>query len=190
LKLLRPICASLGARATLQEVDTADHSFHVLKSSGKADAADWLRRVGAATVIGRGALDEQPERTLGPTRWAGAVDCVGGRTLASVLRTLRYGAAVAASGLTGGAELTTTVYPFIVRNVALLGVDTTETPADRRIEVWGRLGGDLRPGDVDALLARTVTLDGVAAALTQILAVEVQGRILVDVAASTRPARR
>ena len=87
-------------------------------------------------MIGRAELDSAPERTLGPERWAGAVDCVGGSTLALVLRTLRYGAAVAASGLTGGTTFESSVYPFIVRNASLIGVDTVSTPIAERRRVW------------------------------------------------------
>ena len=133
--------------------------------------------LGAADVIGRDDLDERPDRVLGPEHWAGAVDCVGGDTLARVLQTLRYGAAVAASGLTGGTALQTTVYSFITRDVALLGVDTVRTPigtAPR--QVWDRLATDLPPAHLDDLVAGEVTLDGVDGAIADILAARVRGR--------------
>ena len=123
-------------------------------------------------------------RVLGPEHWAGAVDCVGGETLARILQTLRYGAAVAASGLTGGTALQTTVYSFITRGVALLGVDSVQTPIERRREVWARLATDLRPAHLDDLVAGEVTLDGVAGALADILASRVRGRLLVRVDAT------
>ena len=100
-------------------------------STGKTEAADRLRALGAAEVIGR--LPEDPDakpRPLGRTKWAGAVDCVGGATLADVLSTISYGGAVAASGLTGGPALNTTVMPVILRGVALLGIDSVQ-PGDR-----------------------------------------------------------
>ena len=105
-----------------------------------------MKALGAAEVIGR--LPEDPDakpRPLGKTRWAGAVDCVGGKTLADVLSTMRYGGAVAASGLTGGAALNTTVMPFILRGVALLGIDSVLMPIGPRRELWEKLGGSLRP---------------------------------------------
>ncbi|HXX91775.1 MAG TPA: acryloyl-CoA reductase [Acidimicrobiales bacterium] len=157
----------------------AARGYAVTASTGKADEHEWLRRLGAAEVVGRDEVDEGSGRVLGPERWAGAVDCVGGATLARILRSLRYGAAVAASGLTGGPDLQTTVYPFITRNVALLGVDSVRTPEARRRAVWARLGGEMRPADLGALVAREVDLAGLGAALDDILAARVRGRVLV-----------
>jgi acrylyl-CoA reductase (NADPH) len=153
--------------------------YEVVASSGKEAEEAWLRAIGATRVIGRDDLDLEPGRTLGPELWAGAVDCVGGATLPRVIRTLRYGAAVAASGLTAGTALETTVFPFITRGVALLGVDTVATPADRRRQIWDRLAGDLRPHDAETLVAREIGLDGVAGALDDIMAARVRGRVLV-----------
>ena len=120
--------------------------YQVVASTGKPDAAERLRALGADEVIGR--LPEDPEakpRPLGKTKWAGAVDCVGGATLADVLSTVRYGGAVAASGLTGGAGLQTTVMPFILRGVALLGIDSVLMPIGPRRALWELLGGSLKP---------------------------------------------
>src|SRR5580700_4364894 len=108
----------------------ADRGYEVVASTGKADEHPWLESLGASEVIGRDELDEAAGRVLGPEHWAGAVDCVGGDTLARVVQSLRYGAAVAASGLTGGTDLHTTVYAFITRGVALLGVDSVRTPIE------------------------------------------------------------
>ena len=113
--------------------------YEVVASTGKTDEAPYLAGLGAAEVIGRDELLADPERVLGPERWAGAVDCVGGPTLAAVLRTLRYGAAVAASGLTGGNTFESSVYPFIVRAASLIGVDTVLTPIAERRAVWDEL---------------------------------------------------
>jgi acrylyl-CoA reductase (NADPH) len=157
----------------------AARGYEVVASTGKTDEHPWLRRLGAADVIGRDDIDEAGGRVLGPEHWAGAVDCVGGDTLARVLQSLRYGAAVAASGLTGGTALETTVYAFIARGVALLGVDSVRTPIDRRRAVWARLATDLRPLHLDDLVAREVGLDSVAGALADILAARVRGRIVV-----------
>ena len=156
----------------------AARGYEVVASSGKTDQHPWLERLGASTVIGRD-LDEAGGRVLGPEHWAGAVDCVGGATLAHVLQTLRYGAAVAASGLTGGSALQTTVFAFITRGVALLGVDSVQTPVERRRAVWARLATDLRPAHLDDLVAGEVTLEGVAGALADIVASRVHGRLLV-----------
>ncbi len=156
--------------------------YEVTASTGKPHEAAWLLDLGASKVVGRDDLDAAPGRTLGPGRWAGAVDCVGGRTLALVLRDLAYGGAVAASGLTGGPTLETTVYPFITRAVALLGVDSVAVDEQRRRAVWQRLGDrdDLHPGDLERFVDRQVGLDGVHEAIDDVLAARVRGRVLVE----------
>lgn len=128
----------------------AGRGYEVVASTGKPDARAWLRELGAAEVLDRDAVLGDPDRPLERQRWAGAVDCVGGAALAGILRSLRIGGAVAASGLTGGSTLATTVFPFILRGVALLGVDSVNTPAALRADVWRRLAGDLRPAGIDA----------------------------------------
>ena len=120
--------------------------YETVASTGKADAEDRLKALGAAEVIPRLPADPDAKpRALGKTRWAGAVDCVGGATLADVLSTMSYGGAVAASGLTGGPALNTTVMPFILRGVALLGMDSVMMPIGPRRELWALLGGSLKP---------------------------------------------
>ena len=152
----------------------------VVASTGKSAEAAWLEGLGASAVVGRDDLDDAPGRVLGTERWAGAVDCVGGQTLARVLRSLRYGAAVAASGLTGGSELTTTVFPFITRDVALLGVDSVATATRRRAAVWAELAAAVEAGlDLEAFVAGEVGLDGLDDALDDVLGARVRGRILV-----------
>ena len=155
--------------------------YEVVASTGKADEHPWLESLGASEVIGRDELDEAGGRVLGPEHWAGAVDCVGGDTLGRVVQSLRYGAAVAASGLTGGTDLHTTVYGFITRGVALLGVDSVRTPIERRREMWTRLATDLRPARLEDLVAGEVALQDVPTALADILASRVRGRLLVRV---------
>ena len=157
----------------------ATRGYEVVASTGKAAEAAYLRGLGASEVIERGDLLEPSGRTLGPERWAAAVDCVGGPTLAAVLRTLRYGAAVAASGLTGGASFESTVYPFIVRDATLIGVDTVLTPIDERRRVWGEMATAFPPGLVEDMVRETVGLDGLAPALDRIVAGGARGRTLV-----------
>lgn len=152
--------------------------YEVAASTGKADAADWLRELGATEIVDREALVAEADRPLARQRWAGAVDSVGGATLAATLPSVRYGGAVAATGLTGGPGLKTTVLPFILRAVALLGIDSVELGIERRREVWGRLAGDLRP-DLDRLAAAEIGLADVPAALERIFAGGMRGRTLV-----------
>ena len=156
--------------------------YEVVASTGKPDAADRLKALGAADVIGR--LPEDPDakpRPLGKTRWAGGVDCVGGNTLADVLSTVRYGGAVAASGLTGGAGLNTTVLPFILRGVALLGIDSVLMPIGPRRELWEKLGSSLRPQHLSAI-SNDVDVKDVAGVLDEIHAGRYSGRAVVRVA--------
>jgi acrylyl-CoA reductase (NADPH) len=157
----------------------AARGYEVVASTGRTAERDYLIGLGAAEVIGRDDLVVAPDRTLGPERWAGAVDCVGGATLSAVLRTLRYGGAVAASGLTGGNTFESSVYPFIVRDVALLGIDTVLTPMEERRSVWDGLATGLSPEVIDALVDGEVELSGLAPVLDDILAGRVRGRMLV-----------
>ncbi len=180
------VTGASGGVGSLAVAMLAARGYDVVASAGKAAQHSWLQALGASEVVGRD-LELDPQRTLGPPRWAGAVDCVGGATLHQVLRTLRYGAAVAASGLTGGAALETTVYPFIVRNVALLGIDTVQTPPERRRPVWDRLAHDLRPNDLATLVDREVSLQTVGPALDDIVAGRVRGRIVVRVEGGASP---
>ena len=152
--------------------------YEVVASSGKPDAADYLRSLGASDVIDRAEFSEESRRPLESTRWAGAVDCVGGVTLANVLKQVQYGGSVAASGLTGGPGLPTTVLPFILRGVNLLGIDSVEMDIERRRAAWGRIAADLKPSNLDAI-GHDVTLDDLDGVLTDILAGKARGRSVV-----------
>lgn len=157
--------------------------YQVVASTGKPEAAELLTRLGAAEVIGRLPADpEAKPRPLAKARWAGAVDCVGGATLADVLSTLDYAGAVAASGLTGGAALHTTVMPFILRGVALLGIDSVQLPIGARRALWERLGGPLKPPRLEHLV-HEVDLDDVLAVVDQVRAGAFTGRAVVRVGA-------
>ena len=158
----------------------AARGFSVTAVTVKADAADWLRTLGAADVVDRAALGD-PKRPLQKETWSAAVDSVGGETLAAVLASLRYGAAVAASGNAGGVALPTTVFPFILRGISLLGIDSVQCPIGRRRDVWARLGRDLRPPLLDELVADEVGLDDVPAALHRIRGGGNRGRTVVKV---------
>jgi acrylyl-CoA reductase (NADPH) len=156
----------------------AARGYEVVASSSKGDARAWLTSLGAAQVVGR-ADTLASGRSLERERWAAAVDCVGGQTLAYVLSALRYGGAVAASGNTGGPQLATTVFPFILRGVSLLGIDSVNHPLDHRRELWARMAGDLRPQGPDALAEEEVTLDTLESALDKLRHGQARGRTLV-----------
>jgi acrylyl-CoA reductase (NADPH) len=156
--------------------------YAVAASTGREEElGDYLRSLGAATIVARSEL-EQPGRALAAERWAGAIDTVGSQTLASVLAQIRYRGAVAACGLAGGSDLPTTVLPFILRGVSLLGIDSVMCPAELRALAWARLERDLSAERLDAMttvepLARVPALAG------EILAGRLRGRVVIETGA-------
>ena len=152
--------------------------YKVIASTGRPEEEAYLKGLGASEIIARAELAGEP-RMLGKERWAGAVDSVGSKTLANVIAQTSYGGAVAACGLAGGMDLPTSVAPFILRGVSLLGVDSVQMPRPRRIQAWNRLAKDL---DVTKLAAmtHTIPLSGVRQAAEDILAGKVRGRLVVE----------
>ena len=155
--------------------------YNVTAVSGRADAAAYLRELGARQVIGRDALPLDG-RPLEHERWAGAVDVVGGRLLAALLRGMAHDSSVAVCGLAGGAELPTTVLPFILRSVSLLGINSVLVPPARRVVIWARLVRDLPLDRLDRM-TRVVPLGEVTALAETMLAGQVRGRVVVAVEA-------
>ncbi len=154
---------------------------HVVASTGRLENSDDLKALGAAEVIDRNELSENPSRPLLGERWAGCVDAVGGDTLAHVLTEMSYGASVAACGLSGGNGLSTTVIPFLLRGVSLLGIDSVMCPAEHRAVVWGRIADVLDAAKLDDLTTE-VPLAEVTALAPEILAGKVRGRVVVNCA--------
>ena len=154
--------------------------YRVIASTGRPELRDYLTGLGAADLIDRAGLAAKPARPLDSERWAGAVDPVGGTTLATILTQLKYRAGVAACGLAGGSELPATVIPFLLRGVSLLGIDSVMCPRGERIEAWQRLVRDL-PLDRLERIARTLPLSALPQMAPQILQGAVRGRTVVDV---------
>jgi acrylyl-CoA reductase (NADPH) len=154
--------------------------YQVVASTGRSATHDYLRGLGAAAIIDRSQLAKAPERPLGSERWAGAVDAVGGTTLATVLTQMKYLGSVAACGLAGGSDLATTVIPFLLRGVKLLGIDSVMCPMAERQEAWRRLERDLPIEKLDAM-TETVPLGALAELGGRILKGETRGRVVVDV---------
>jgi putative YhdH/YhfP family quinone oxidoreductase len=152
--------------------------YQVVAATGKAHLVDWLKQHGAKEVITRADLDDHSNRPLLSARWAGAVDTVGGNTLASILRATRPYGCVTACGLVGGADLPLTVYPFILRGVTLQGVDTAGITTAYRAELWQRLANDWRLNDLEKL-SYVVPLDGLTEEIARILRGEIAGRVVV-----------
>jgi acrylyl-CoA reductase (NADPH) len=152
---------------------------HVVAATGRPQETPWLRELGAAEVIDRAELTATP-RPLAKERWAGGIDAVGSVTLANVLSMTRYGGAVAACGLAGGMDLPASVAPFILRGVALLGVDSVMCPQKTRREAWRRLGTELDRQSL-AQISGEIDLSGVIEAGRRILDGQVRGRLVVRI---------
>ncbi len=174
------VTGSTGGVGSTAVAILADRGYEVWALTGKQDEHDWLRSLGAVGFLAR---DDCPleGRPLESERWAAAVDAVGAATLPYVLRTLRRGAAVAACGNASGPTLTTTVYPFILRGVALLGMDSVAVPIAERRALWARLATDLRPRALGERVAE-VPLEELDGALDAIVAGEARGRWIVRIA--------
>ena len=157
----------------------AARGYHVVASTGSQASVAWLHAHGATSVIGRDEIADRPDRVLATERWAGAIDCVGGDTLHQILRSLRYGSAVAASGLVASADLATNVYPFITRSVALLGIDAVEASPVTRAATWQLASEVVDRIDVDALVDSEIQLEDLPQALETISKGETRGRVLV-----------
>ena len=157
----------------------ADRGYEVWAVTGKSEEVGRLEALGAAGILTRDEVtaDGKP---LESERWAGAIDAVGAATLPYLLRTLKTGAAVAASGNASGVALSTTVFPFILRGVALLGMDSVNVPIGRRRMIWDRLATDLRPRDLGAH-CQEVTLETLEPALDGIVAGAARGRWVVRI---------
>lgn len=160
----------------------AQVGYTVAASTGKTTEHAYLRQLGATEILTREEVSAESTRPLESERWAGAVDPVGGPTTAYLIRTMKYGASIALSGLTGGNAIATTVYPFILRNVNLLGIDSVYTPMEQRTKTWQRLATDLKPrGLLDSIAVET-DLEGVPTVCADILQGKVRGRTLVRLA--------
>ena len=157
----------------------AGKGWRVIASTGRQAEATYLKTLGADEVIDRATLSA-PGKPLGKERWAVAIDSVGSTTLANVLAQTRYGGAVAACGLAGGMDLPASVAPFILRGVALLGVDSVQCPRERRLEAWRRLATDLDRGKL-AAMTRTIPLAEVFEAGARTLKGETRGRLVVTI---------
>jgi len=154
--------------------------LEAVASTGTEAAHGWLRELGAAQIVSRGELAEPSERPMLKGRWAGAVDTVGGTTLENIVKSLHYRAAAAACGLVGGPKLSLTVFPFILRGVNLLGIDSAACPMPLRRAVWEKLAGAWKP-DLSRV-TREVGLEELDGAVEAILEGKTQGRVLVRVA--------
>ncbi|RLP27792.1 MDR family oxidoreductase [Mesorhizobium sp. YM1C-6-2] len=152
--------------------------YTVIASTGRPAEADYLKDLGVTEIVAREEL-AAPGKPLGKERWAGGVDTVGSHTLANVLSMTSYGGAVAACGLAGGMDLPTTVAPFILRGVSLVGIDSVMAPKELRLEAWRRVATDLDRGKLEAL-TRAIGFDDIIEAAKDIVEGKIRGRIVVE----------
>ena len=172
------VTGATGGVGSLAVAILAKLGYEVEAVSGKHDQYDWLRRLGAAKILGRGDVADDTDRPLLTARWAAAVDTVGGKPLATILRSLEHRGCVAACGLVAGAELNTTVYPFILRGVTLAGIDSAKCPRPERLEMWEKLAGPWRVTQL-AEIADEITLDDLPTRIERILKGQGVGRTVV-----------
>jgi|TARA_B110000438_G_scaffold284557_1_gene313737 acrylyl-CoA reductase (NADPH) len=160
----------------------ASAGYEVAASTGRPETEEYLRSLGATSIIQRSELAEEPTGPLASERWGGCIDAVGDVTLAHVLTEMQYGASIAACGLAGGNALNTTVIPFLLRAVNLLGIDSVVAPFDSRVRAWARLD-ELLDRDILKTMTTLVSLLDASMMGPQIIQGQVQGRVVVDVKA-------
>ncbi|MGE3145748.1 MAG: MDR family oxidoreductase [Pseudorhodoplanes sp.] len=173
------VTGAAGGVGSVAVAILAKLGFSVIASTGRPQEAEYLKSLGASEILDRAELSA-PGKPLGKERWAGAVDSVGSTTLANALAMTRYGGAVAACGLAGGMDLPTSVAPFILRGVSLLGIDSVMCPIGTRREAWKRLETDLDPTKLAAMTTQ-IGLPDVIGTAPKILAGGVRGRIVVKI---------
>ena len=159
----------------------AGRGYEAVALTGKADRADYLQSIGARRVLVRGDVDFG-KRPMEKAEWAGGIDNLGGDALTWLTRTVDYGGNIASIGLAASHELNTTVIPFILRAVCLLGINSVDTPRELRLGVWNRIGGDLKPQHLDTIAANTISFDELPGAFQAFIDGKVTGRTVVEIA--------
>lgn len=159
----------------------AGRGYEAVALTGKASEESYLREIGASRILVRGKVD-LGKRPMEKALWGGAIDNLGGDYLTWLTRTVDYGGNIASIGLAAGHELNTTVLPFILRAVCLLGINSVDTPSDLRRAVWARIGGDLKPQHLKTIGHKTITFDELPDAFQAYLDGKVTGRVVVEIA--------
>lgn len=175
------VTGATGGVGSITVMLLAQQGFRVVAGTGKADRSDWLKGIGAAEVVSREELQEGAGKAMLKERWAGAVDTVGGDILFNAVKATKYGGSVACCGLTAGANFQANVFPFILRGVNLLGVDSVELPLEVKIQMWDVLANEWPLPDLKSIVEE-IALDDVPARGDRMLRGETSGRVLVRVA--------
>jgi len=172
------VTGATGGVGSIAVAILAKAGYRVVAATGKTSDEAFLRELGATEVIPREQVTAGAERPMMAERWAGAIDVVGGETLTAVLKSTRYGGTVTCCGLVGSAELTMNVYPFILRGVSLIGIDSVNCPTTPRLQVWEKLAESWKPDQLETLVTE-VALEGVEEKLQTILHGGIRGRVVV-----------
>ncbi|HBQ37131.1 MAG TPA: oxidoreductase [Rhodobacteraceae bacterium] len=174
------VTGAAGGVGSVATAILANLGYEVAAVTGRLEAANYLKSLGATQIVAREDLNETTKRPLEAETWAGCIDAVGGDMLARILGQMKYGASVAAVGLAGGMALHATVIPFLLRGVNLLGIDSVMQPYDNRVKAWQRIATDLPMEQLEAMIsmAKLADLSGLGA---DILAGKIKGRVVVDV---------
>ncbi|NSL50816.1 NADPH:quinone oxidoreductase family protein [Calidifontibacillus erzurumensis] len=173
------VTGATGGVGSMAVAMLAKKGYNVVASTGKESEHRYLQELGAKEIISREEIVGEKIPPLGKQRWAAAVDPVGGKTLAAIVSQLKYNGAVAVSGLTGGSDVSTTVFPFILRGVSILGVDSVYCPMEIRKELWQQMATDLKPAQLLETIGHEISLDELPNALQSILAGKAKGRYVV-----------
>ena len=155
--------------------------YTVAASTGKSSEHDYLMELGASEILSREETSAESNRPLEKERWAGSLDSVGGSTLAYLIRTTKYGGSIAAFGNTGGPNLNTTVFPFILRAINLLGIESVNCPMELRSQLWHRLASNYKPGHLLDRIGNEVPLEELPQALATILKGGTRGRTIIKI---------
>ncbi|UWQ13237.1 acryloyl-CoA reductase [Aliiroseovarius sp. M344] len=174
------VTGAAGGVGSVATAILANLGYEVAAVTGRPNQVDYLKSLGATTIVPREELNETTKRPLEAETWAGCVDAVGGDMLARVLGQMKYGASVSAVGLAGGAGLPATVIPFLLRGVNLLGIDSVMQPYDNRVRAWQRVAKDLPMDKLEAMIT-PATLEDLPGLGANILQGKVKGRVVVDV---------
>ncbi|MBC1632756.1 acryloyl-CoA reductase [Listeria welshimeri] len=174
------VSGATGGVGSLSTAILAKRGFSVVASSGKKDAKDFLQKFGVSEVVSREAFQPEKIRALDKQLYAGAIDCVGGKPLSYLLTAVQYGGAVTTCGMSAGSKLDTTVFPFILRGVQLLGIDSVLCPMQKRTQIWQRLATDFKLANLEEL-ATEINFQTLPEALHQVMNGGVTGRYLVKI---------
>jgi len=174
------VTGAAGGVGSVAVAILAKLGYQVAASTGRPETHDYLKSLGASSFIDRAELAKPPAKPIDSERWAGAIDNVGSTTLATVLTQMKYRGSVAACGLAGGSDLTSTVIPFLLRGVKLLGIDSVMCPQEERKAIWARLARDLPLDKLDAI-TQTIKLEALPGWGAKILKGGVRGRVVVEI---------